>query len=180
MNLLRANGISFRALRDRIGLRSYGKLGKDVRIQGSIWVHGAGAISIGDRVVFDARRGPIELHACRGARLHLEDEVVLEGGVSIEAVDSVRLGPGCVVGAWSKILDNHFHEVQGDRQHRPGSEPVWIGRGVRIGERCIVLPGTRLEDGVRLGHGVVIGRRVPAGTLLEGSPPRRVAEGGLR
>lgn len=134
---------------------------------------------MGDRVVLDGSRAPIELHAEPGAQIVIGDDVRIEGGVSIEAVDSIVLEGATVVGAWTKILDNHFHPVTGDRTALPESMRVLIGRNVRIGERCVVLPGAKLESGVRLGHGVVIGRRVPAGTTLVGSPPRRVALGAV-
>jgi acetyltransferase-like isoleucine patch superfamily enzyme len=144
---------------------------------GRLWIHGGGTVQCGEGVVLDARRAPIELHVGRGAVLMLGRNVRIEGGTSIEAMERVELEEGAVIGAWSKILDNHFHPVEGDRDHRPTSAPVRIGAGVVVGERCIVLPGTRIEDGARLGPGVVIGRRVPANATLAGSPPRRVAGG---
>lgn len=156
------------------------RVGRDVRVVGRVWVYGGGTVSLGDRVLLDGSRGPIELHADPGAEIVLGDDVRLEGGVSLEAVASITVGASSSVGAWTKILDNHFHPLRGDRDQRPVSVPVVIGPGVRIGERCIVLPGARLEAGVRLGHGVVIGRRLPAGVALEGCPPRRTDRGGAR
>jgi len=165
-----------RTARERWKLRSRAEVGEGVQLLGRMWTYGGGRIMIGNRVVFDASRAPIELHVNEGAQLLIGDDVFIEGGSSIEAVESVQLGTGAFVGAWSKILDNHFHPLYGDRGLLPTSEPVVIGPRVRIGERCIVLPGTKLEEGVRLGPGVVIGRRVPAGLELEGSPPRRVVQ----
>lgn len=164
------------SLQSRLLLRLRAHLGRNVHVVGRIWVHGGGAIRIGDGVVLDGRRGPIELHSFPGAELVLHDGVRIEGGTSIEAVESVVVGAGTQVGAWSKVLDNHFHELD-DHFARPRSEPVSIGPNAKIGERTVVLPGARLEEGVRLGHGVVVSRRVPAGVTLEGSPPRRSAGG---
>lgn len=169
---------SFETLRSRAlwALRAQTTVGAGVRKIGRVWVYGGGEIRIGDRVVLDGSRAPIELHVCKGAKLELEEGVSIEGGTSIEVIASVRLGAGAHIGAWVKILDNHFHPLSGAREVRPASEPIEIGPGVHIGERCVVLPGTRLEAGVRLGPGVVISRRVPAGLRLEGSPPRRVSQ----
>jgi acetyltransferase-like isoleucine patch superfamily enzyme len=168
-------GIS--SVRTRLAMRQAERIGKDVRTHGRVWIHGGGHLRVGDRVRLDATRGPIELHAAEGAVLVLGDEVVLEGGVSIEAVESIVVEARSAVGAWTKILDNHFHPLAGNRLHLPPSDPVHIGPGVTIGERCVVLPGTRLEAGVRLADGVVIGRRVPRGVALAGSPPRASARG---
>ncbi len=141
-------------------------------VLGRVWIHGRGRIELGDRVVLDGRRAPIELHAQPGAVLRLGDDVRLEGGVSVEALESVRVERGAVLRQFCKVLDNHFHPVSGDRHERPSSEPVVIGEDAEVGERAIVLPGARLEAKVRLLPGVVIGRRVPAGTVLQGFPPR--------
>jgi len=167
------------AVRDRLAWASMVDAGVGARVRGHVWVHGGGIVRLGDRVVLDARRAPIELRASRGAELIIGEDTIVEGGASIEALRSVQIGPRCFIGAWSKVLDNHFHPLRGDRRDRIDSDPVEIGSDVLIGERCVVLPGTRLENSVRLGHGVVIGRNVPTGVHLEGSPPRRV-QGGIR
>lgn len=160
----------------RLGRRCE-RAGRDVRVIGRVWSYGGGRLRLGERVLLDATRGPIELHVAPGALLELGDDVTLEGGVSIEAVESVVVEAGTWIGAWSKILDNHFHPLGGDRGSRPRSAPVRIGAGVRIGERCVVLPGANLDAGVRLGNGVVIAHKVPRNIALEGSPPRAVGGG---
>lgn len=168
---------AFQALFERASLRSRGSVGRDLHMVGDVRVRGRGTIVIGDRVRLDASRAPIELNAMSGARIVVEDDVCIEGGTSIESSGSVVLSRGCRIGAWTKILDNHFHPLGGDRAERPAPGTVRIGPGAIVGDRCVVLPGARLEAGSRLGHGVVIGRRVPAGVTLEGSPPRRAAGG---
>jgi len=163
------------SVRRRWAERRCSWIGPRPRSSGRTWIHGGGTVRCGEGVVLDASRAPIELHVGAGASLVLGDGVRIEGGTSIEAMERVEIGDGARVGAWCKVLDNHFHPVNGDRHDRPASAPVSIGAGVVVGERCIVLPGARLEEGARLGPGVVIGRRVPAHTTLAGSPPRRVA-----
>ena len=161
-------------MRTRAALRRCARVGAQPVVRGRIWIHGGGTIHIGDRVVLDASRAPIELHAGKGATLNIGDDVRIYGGTSIEALDSVTLERGCVLHAFSKLLDNHFHPVSGNRHQRPESTPVVIGEEAVIGERAIVLPGARIEPQVRLEAGVVIARRVPRGTVLAGYPPRPV------
>jgi len=123
--------------------------------------------------VLDASRAPIELHAEAGAEIVIGDDVRIEGGASLEAVKSIIVGRGARLRAWCKVIDNHFH-IPSDRTARPPSAPVVIGEEADVGERAIVLPGAQLGPGVWLDAGVVIARRVPAGMLLAGSPPRIV------
>lgn len=146
-------------LQTAYALRRCAKVGPHVRVLGTVWIHGAGAIFVGPRVILDGRSAPIELHALEGAELFLGDGVRLEGGVSIEACEKVTLGARCVIGGFSKIIDNHFHAVQGTRHDRPASMPVSIGEGARLGRRVVVLPGTQVEPGRTVGTGEVLRRR---------------------
>lgn len=151
-------------------------VGRGVRAPGRVWVHGGGDVRIGDDVLLDGRVASIELHADEGALIEIGAGSVLAGGVSIEAQQSVRVGPGCRLGAFAKVLDNHFHPTRGDRHRRPDSEPVVLGQGVTVGPRAILLPGAQLLDGAQIGAGAVVSRRVAPGAVV-GAPPPRVSAG---
>lgn len=138
----------------RLRLRRCASLGEGVRLRGRIWVHGKGAVRLGDGVVLDGATVPIELHAGAGAELVVGAGTVLHGGTSIEAMHSVTIGARCRVGAFSKILDNHFH-VAGQMATRPPSLPVSIEDDALLGPRCVVLPGARVARGEALRAGTV-------------------------
>jgi acetyltransferase-like isoleucine patch superfamily enzyme len=142
-----------------------------------VWIHGAGRVRLGDRVRLDASLAPIELHVEQGAELILEDDVHIEGGTSLEAQQRVHIGARSRLGAFCKVLDNHFHPLRGDRHARPGSTPVQVGEDVQLGARVILLPGAQLERGVRVLPATVVSRRIPAGVHVGGQPARRVAGG---
>lgn len=156
----------------RLPLRGCASVGPGVEVRGRVWIHGEGRIVLGNRVLLDGSVAPIELHAKEGAELILEDDVVMEGGASIEAVQSVVVKKGSRLRSFCKVLDNNFHPLKGNRHERPTSEPVVIGVGAEVGIRAIVLPGAAIGDGSRIGPGVVISRRVPPGVKLVGSPPK--------
>jgi len=160
------------ALTTRLKLWRVAQMGPGVRVLGDVYVHGGGRITLGRDVTIDGRGVPVELHAEPGAELVIGDGVTFEPGASVEAQTRVDIGPGCHLGRLSKVLDNHFHPVRGDRLQRPTSKPVVLEAHVSVGARAIVLPGAFLEANVTLGPGVVISRRVKAGLHLVGSPPR--------
>lgn len=160
----------------RLKLWRCAKVGARVQVLGDVYVVGGGLIEIGDDVHIDGRMVPVELHAGPRGTLRIFDGCVLEGGVSVEAEERVELGAGCRLRAFAKVMDNHFHPVSGNRHERPTSKPVILEAGVELGPRSIVLPGAHLETNVVLGPGVVIGRRVRAGLMLAGAPPRAVKE----
>lgn len=146
-------------LQNSWALRRCAIAGSHVRVIGEVWIHGNGAIHLGDRVWLDGRSAPLELHALDGGELFIGDDTCIEGGSSIEVCQRVSIGAGCVVGAFSKIIDNHFHAVSASRHDRPASIPVVIGDGVQLGRRVVVLPGTHIEAGMTVGPGQVLRRR---------------------
>lgn len=53
--------------------------------------------------------------------------------------------------------------------------PISIGNEVFIGAGSTVLPGVRIGDRVVVGAGSVVTRSVPDGTVVAGSPARRIS-----
>lgn len=158
----------------RLKLWRVEEVGPGVRVRGRVLIHGGGHIHLGWDVTLDGGAMGVELHAEPGAHLVLGDGVTLESGASVEAQTRVDIGRGCHLGRLSKVMDNHFHPVGGNRHQRPPSRPVVLEENVTLGEGAIVLPGAHLEAGVTLRPGTVASRRVKAGLCLEGNPPRVV------
>jgi acetyltransferase-like isoleucine patch superfamily enzyme len=138
----------------------------DIEVTGKVWLSGPGRVLIGRGVKLFAHRAPIELCAHEGAELRLDRGVVVEAGASIEATGSIHVGARTRIGAFGKVMDNHFHHSAGDRNQRPPPVPVVIGRDCVIGPRAILMPGAELGAGARVGPAAVVSFRVPAGVDL--------------
>lgn len=154
-------------------LRRCAAVGRGSEARGRIWIHGRGSVRIGDGVLLDGSRSPIELHALdTGSVIVIEDGVHIAGGASIEAVLSVTVGARTRIGSFARLMDNHFHSLVGDRHRRPPSAPVRVGRDVEIGARAILLAGAEIGDGATVGPGAVITRRlrVAPGERASGVP----------
>ena len=158
----------------RFRLRHCKSVGRGCRVLGKIWVHGRGKIEVGENVLFDARLAPIELQAKTHATLRIGNNCVIEGGSSLEAVDSIAVGDGCHLGPFVKIMDNHHHNSTGNRKERPPSSPVSLGPNVKVGAHSILLPGAQLGEGALLEERTVVSRKIPAGAHIQGNPPRIV------
>src|SRR4051812_1830454 len=98
----------FAAIR-RLRLRAAAAVEGRPSVLGPVRVRGAGRVTIGSGVRFEATVAPIELHAGEGAEIVIGRGAAIEAGCSIEALQSVRIGEGARLGAFVKILDNHFH-----------------------------------------------------------------------
>jgi acetyltransferase-like isoleucine patch superfamily enzyme len=151
-------------------LRRCAAVGRGVRVHGRVHVHGGGEVRIGDRVVLDGARMPIELHALPGGSIVIEDDVVVGPGTSIEACASVRIGRGATLAELCKIMDNHFHRPGGDRFASTPSVPVSIGAEASLEARAIVLPGGRVGHGARVLAASVVTRPIPDGAMAAGVP----------
>ncbi|HEX8438837.1 acetyltransferase [Archangium sp.] len=158
------------ALASRLRLRHCAEVGPGTLAHGRLYIRGGGRIRLGARVVLDGRCTPIELHVGPGAELLIDDDVHIEGGTSIEALQRVHIGARSHVGGFCKLLDNHFHQVTGNRRERPASLPVEVDADVRLGARSILLPGAHLGAGTLVHAGTVISRRFPPGVVLSGVP----------
>jgi acetyltransferase-like isoleucine patch superfamily enzyme len=147
----------------RLKLWRCSELGASPLVIGRIWVHGPGTLRIGKRVRLDASREPIELYVGAGAEIVLGDDVEIQGGASIEALQSVQIGDECRIGARCKVLDNDFHLVSGNRQHTPPSAPVIIEAGATLEGGAIVLPGARVPASSVVAGGTVVRGRSAGG-----------------
>jgi acetyltransferase-like isoleucine patch superfamily enzyme len=138
------------------------ELGADVEIEGRVWVPGPGRVHLGRGVRLRGRRAPIELRAHDGAEIWLDDGVVVEAGVSIEATRRVQVAARATIGAFSKIIDNHYHRTIGNRAERPAAVPIFVGEDAAIGPRAILLPGARVAARAVVGAGRVLSARLEA------------------
>jgi acetyltransferase-like isoleucine patch superfamily enzyme len=165
---------ALRAWIDRWKLLRCRKVGRAPRVRGRVWIHGRGAVVLGDRVVIDAPAAPIELHAHAGATIVIGDDCRLEDGASIEATEAVDVGARCRLGAFCKVMDSHFHPLDGDRHRPTRGAPVRLEDDVVLGPWAVVLASAHVGRGTSIGAATVVRRRVPAHAVVRGNPPGRV------
>ena len=146
----------------RLKLRRCAELGSSPLVVGRIWIHGKGTLRIGNRVRLDASIEPIELYVGPGAEMVIGDDVEIQGGTSLEALQSVQIGDRCRIGARCKVLDNNFHQLA-KRLEKPKSVPVVIEAGAILEDGAIVLPGAHVRGGSVIKRNAVV-RRHPAAT----------------
>jgi acetyltransferase-like isoleucine patch superfamily enzyme len=110
-----------------------------------------------------------------GARLVLGRQVGLSGAV-VCAGNSIEIGDHTILGAGAMVLDNDFHQPQGEwnwaYDTKSDARPVKIGRGVFIGTRAVVLKGITIGDRAIIGACAVVTQDVPGGHVAVGNPAR--------
>ncbi len=146
-----------------------------------------GRIILGENVtLFSSRRAnmlslahPCTLRALGpGASVIIADGVGLSGAV-VCAGSTIDIGAHTIVGADAMIIDNDFHQPQGEwgwnDESQTSARPIRIGRGVFIGARAIVLKGVTIGDRAVVGAGAVVTRDVPPGHIAVGNPAQVIA-----
>ncbi len=151
-------------------------VGHRVTVRGRVWIHGDGDVIVGDDVVLDGANAPIELRTRAGARLSIGDRTTIGGGTSIEAEGKLFIGDDVQVGAFSKIIDSHFHRVTGDRHQRREAGEVVIGDGAVLEPYCIVIPNAVIGPGATVAARTVVSKKVPRGAYVVGNPARVLPE----
>lgn len=147
-----------------------------VRLRGRARVeNNGGHIAVGDRVLIDGRTVLVELVAHRGGRLSIGASTFINYGVSISAHESVEIGRGCLIGNYTLIMDNDYHDM---RDHLlPGaSAPIVLEDRVWLGARVTVLKGVRIGENSVIGAGSVVTKDIPAGVFAAGMPARVIRE----
>lgn len=138
----------------RINRVSYGK---NLTINGRIYVHNQGRIHIGDDVTINsgARYNPIggqektRLIAYPGGAIIIGDRVGISNSTLVSRIE-IMVGDESLIGGSCNILDTDFHSVDPEIRKMPGDHgkeaPVRIGRQAFIGAHTIMLKGITVED----------------------------------
>ena len=97
-------------------------------------------------------------------------------GASICAAIEVSIGEGTIIGSGAMIMDNDFHNPEGewgwDSQVLACAKPVKIGKGVFIGTRSIILKGVSIGNRSIVAAGAVVTKDVPDFVIVGGNPAK--------
>lgn len=106
------------------------------------------------------------------ANLEIGDLSYLAYGVRIEARQGVHIGSMTTISP-EVFITTGDHSLL---DLAPTNCPVWIGDGVFIGARAMILGGVRIGDNAVVGAGSVVTKDVPAGSIAAGIPARVIRQ----
>lgn len=163
-------------LRAAFWLRRCDRLGAGAALDGRPWIENRGRLVVGERLRLASVPVQSHLVVAPGGELEIGDDVTIGHGAAVAAHARIRIGAGSRIGPFVSIADTDFH-VAGQREARPESSPISLGRQVRLGSRVTVLRGAVVGDGARVLAGSVVSGEVPAGATVGGVPARPVGPG---
>ena len=152
--------------------------GKNVKINGKIYVCGKGTIDIGDSVVINTCRRANQIGGDTRAILNTarQGKIVI-GACTIVSRDSVTIGEDVRIGGSCRIYDTDFHAVSFEDRiingdHNVVSKPVVIKDGAFIGAFSIILKGVTVGKHSVVGAGSVVTKNIPDGEVWGGNPAK--------
>lgn len=101
----------------------------------------------------------------------------INSGAVILAADNITIGKDVLISRDVMIYDSDHHPIvdENDNQLNP-PKPVIIEDHVWLGLRCIVLRGSKIEEGAMISVNSVVGGKIKAGTMASGNPARSYSE----
>jgi acetyltransferase-like isoleucine patch superfamily enzyme len=158
-------------LNARAQFRTIPQLPFSVRLHGRAHIAGGQRIRLGERVHMLGTTVPVELCAFGRGQIEIGDRTFVNYGVSIAAWDRVSIGEDCLIGQYTIINDNDFHDVE-NKLCLPPSAPVILEDRVWLGARVIVQKGVRIGSDAVISAGSVVTRDVPPRSVAAGVPAR--------
>ena len=157
------------------------KLGSKTKIWAPVAFNGAGAVSIGSKVILGYVNGPkvgngsILVQARKkDAQITMGNETSTSNNITIIACQSIVIGCNCQIGDNVTIYDSDFHHpnIYMRKVSEGAVTPVEIGNNVWIGSRVIILKGVSVGDGSVIAAGSVLTKSIPANCLAAGVPAK--------
>jgi len=157
------------------------RVGRGFQMETLPYIHGTGAIVVGDNVCFGGQ--PVFIFGNRGEQL---PEITLGDGsflghlVILSCARQIHIGKNCLIAGGVQISDYDGHPLQAERR-RAGEptpleniRPVIIEDDVWIGQSAIILKGVRIGARSIVGAGAVVTKEVPPDVIVAGNPARVV------
>jgi acetyltransferase-like isoleucine patch superfamily enzyme len=112
------------------------------------------------------------------ARLEIGTHVGFNGLVRLQMHEpsTLRIGDGCLIADQVEITTSDMHSIvdaENGRRLNP-ARSITIGTRVWIGQRAIVLKGSRIGAGAVIGAAAVVTGEIPENSVAAGNPARVV------
>lgn len=106
----------------------------------------------------------------KGAKIKIGNDCFFNHGCSLNALDSIVIGDGCLFGENVKIYDhNHKFRDPNKRIKDQGfkTEKVTIGQHCWIGSNVVILKGTTIGNNCVIGAGCVVSGVIPSNCIVK-------------
>lgn len=155
------------------------RLGDNVIIDDNAVIDAKGATNNGITIGNNVFVGRNTIVYCKNGDIHLDEEVSLSSNCTVFSSNSLRIGRGTVIGAYSYLLSggeyDYTLETPFARQDGMGTKgELTIGANCWLGARVTVLDASCIGDHCVIGAGAVVTSPISSASLAVGVPARKI------
>ncbi|WFB37310.1 acyltransferase [Kiritimatiellota bacterium B12222] len=190
-------------LRSKLYPCLFSEIGKGVVFGRNVTLRHTHKIRLGDKVIIDDNAvidakgvdnhgitfgdgvyiGRNTIVYCKGGDMHLADRVNLSSNCVLFSSNSLTIGSGCMIGAYTYILsggeyDHHSPIPYADQNGMETKGPCVIGPNCWFGARITVLDGVEIGKDCVLAAGAVVTQNFPENSVIGGVPAKRIKTAG--
>ena len=100
--------------------------------------------------------------------------ILISPGTSIRSAKKITIGESTMIASDVTITDSDWHDIYDRTDYVATPKEVIIEENVWIGEKSIILKGTKIGKNSIVGAGSVVSGEVPENVVYAGNPAREV------
>jgi len=109
-----------------------------------------------------------------GGEIFLGKYILISPGTSIRSAKKIKIGQSTMIASDVTITDSDWHGIYDRTDYVASPKEVTIEDNVWIGEKSIILKGTKIGANSIIGAGSVVSGEVPPNTIYAGNPAREI------
>jgi acetyltransferase-like isoleucine patch superfamily enzyme len=149
----------------------FSTVGTGLNVIGKPQIHGKGQIIAGINLELRAFVFPIEIYSAENALIKFGNNVLINQGTTISALNKIEIGDETLIGDQTTIYDSDWHGIDGNPNK---TSPVIIGNHVWVCARVTILKGVEIGDNSIVAAGSVVLKSVEKNSIVGGNPARKI------
>ena len=106
--------------------------------------------------------------------LHLGKYILISPGTSIRSAKKIIIGSSTMIASDVTITDSDWHDIYDRTDYVASPKEVVIEENVWIGEKSLILKGSKIGKNSIIGAGSVVSGEVPANVIFAGNPAKEI------
>ena len=106
--------------------------------------------------------------------LQLGKYILISPGTSIRSAKKIVIGDSSMIASDVTITDSDWHDIYDRTDYVASPKEVIIQENVWIGEKSLILKGSKIGKNSIIGAGSVVSGEVPANVVFAGNPAKEI------
>ena len=108
--------------------------------------------------------------------LHIGGYVLMSPGINIRCAKKITIGKSTMIASDVTITDSDWHGIYDRTDYVASPKEISIGENVWIGERSLILKGSKIGNNSIIGAGSVVTGEIPPNSVYAGNPAKFIKD----